>query len=155
MKEKLLQCKTCLIIASTNSSIFEGKFWRVTIAPDQGYLGRCYVTLKKHKACLGDLTEAEWSEFAVITNKLEASLKTSFGATPFNWACMMNNAYQQKPFDAHVHWHFRPRYEDAVTIDAVIFDDKEFGHHYERDNRVFIEKPLLKTIEATIIKNFI
>ena len=56
----------------------------------------------------------------------------------------MNNSYQKKPYTPHVHWHFRPRYEQPVTINNVTFEDPEFGFHYDRDQHNEVDAKTLK-----------
>lgn len=79
---------------------------------------------------MADLTPEEWLDFAKLSKKIETSFKKAFGATMFNWACLMNNAYQEKNPKPHVHWHLWPRYSKPVVIQGIKFEDKEFGHHY-------------------------
>lgn len=128
-------CSICKILDTSKNDILTTDHWVIALAPDQGYLGRCYVTLREHKDSLGSLTNKEWGEFALITKQLENACKKAFGAEPFNWACMMNNAYQVKPPLPHVHWHFRPRYEKPVQVNNVTFADSQFGFHYDREQR--------------------
>jgi len=112
----------------------------IILAPDQGYLGRAYVTLRDHKSSLGELSEAEWQDYAVIVKRVENACKQGLGATLFNWSCLMNNAYQNKPYMPHVHWHFRPRYENPVIVNSVTFEDPEFGFHYDREQKHTVDK---------------
>lgn len=123
-------CEVCEFLPN-NDPIFETDKWAVSLAPDQGYLGRCFVTLKDHKGDMSDLTDEEWREFIDIVKKLEARLRKAFGATLFNWSCLMNNAFQVTPARPHVHWHVRPRYELPVNFEGEEFVDPLFGHHYD------------------------
>ncbi|MFH0819828.1 MAG: HIT family protein [bacterium] len=116
-----------------NDLIYQTKFWKVTIASDQAYLGRCYITLKRHCGDLAELKNSEWSDFIKLVKRIESALKRSFDATMFNWTCLMNNAYQNDPPNPHVHWHFRPRYNYKVEFAGKIFEDPEFGHHYNKE----------------------
>src|SRR3989344_6640821 len=129
-----MKCDGC---QKTNKDelIFETKFWKIIIAPDQAYIGRCYVTLKRHCGDLAELENSEWSDFIELVKKLESALKKSFDATMFNWTCLMNNAYQHDPPNPHVHWHFRPRYRNIVKFEEDVFEDPEFGHHYNGERR--------------------
>jgi len=66
---------------------------------------------------------------------METALQNAFGAINFNWACMMNFAYTEQPYNPHVHWHVRPRYNRVVEVGGARFDDPDFGDHYSRDRK--------------------
>lgn len=101
--------------------------------PDQTYFGRCVVVLKRKCGDLADVTNEEMIDLLEnVVRKLESAFRKAFGATMFNWACLMNNAYQEKPPDPQVHWHLRPRYDRIVEFEGETFVDSDFGHHYER-----------------------
>lgn len=106
--------------------------------------------LKEHKASLSDLDPSEWTEFAEVVKKLESACSKAFSAMPFNWASMMNNAYQQSPADPHVHWHFRPRYRSAVTINKQAFTDSLYGYHYDREDRNHVDPETFGIIRDTL-----
>jgi len=123
----------CMFCERTSEGlIHETSYWRVVLAFEQSYLGRCLVVLKRHCGDLAELRPEEWSDFAELVKKLESALRKAFGATMFNWTCLMNNAYQHDPPNPHVHWHFRPRYDHEVKFAGVVFRDPGFGHHYDR-----------------------
>lgn len=126
--------KDCPVCSSNTKSyeiLFESNYWIVTLAPHQSFLGKCYVSLRNHKASLSDLNESEWHDFGYVSAKVENAAKTAFGATMFNWTCLMNDAYYQNNTpNPHVHWHVRPRYSHSVEINGHIFTDEQFGRHY-------------------------
>jgi diadenosine tetraphosphate (Ap4A) HIT family hydrolase len=136
-----------------NELIFETEFWQVILSSDQGYLGRCYVILKRHCGDLAELTDEEWLDFSEVVKKLESALKKSFNATMFNWTCLMNNAYQSESPNPHVHWHFRPRYNHKVEFAGLIFEDPEFGHHYDRTRKQEVAKDIKIKILEKIKEN--
>lgn len=127
--------------------ILETKYWEVYLNPDQYYLGRCVVAAKRDVGAMSDLTEKEWLDFSKLVKKMESGFKTAFGATMFNWTCLMNDAYKAEDPHPEVHWHFRPRYAKPVKFAGTKFEDKEFGHHYERKT----EFPISAVIEKQII----
>ena len=138
-----------------NELIFETEFFQVILnSEDQYYLGRGLVILKEEKGSLSDLTTEEWIDFSKVVKRYESALKQAFNATMFNWTCLMNNAYKQNPYNPHVHWHVRPRYDHKVIFEGVEWEDKEFGHHYARGiDKMSPEKTILKIIEE--IKKYI
>lgn len=145
-----MECNICQILKNPSLVLFKTPYWLVSLAPDQGYLGRAYATLLDHKAALHELSAEEWTDFANLTRKIETSWKQAFGADPFNWACMMNNAYQDDPAHPHVHWHIRPRYTQSVELNGQTFTDKSYGHHYDRDQRNFVDDKTLRLIVAKL-----
>jgi diadenosine tetraphosphate (Ap4A) HIT family hydrolase len=133
MEEK--DCKYCDFTPRPETDLlYETKQYRVFLAQDQSYLGRCTVATKRHVGTLSLLTPEEWMDFSHVVSGLEHTLTQAFGAANFNWTsllnCTMNNA-QPNP---HVHWHFLPRYRQPVVlgIPEVTFTDPDFGKHYDR-----------------------
>jgi diadenosine tetraphosphate (Ap4A) HIT family hydrolase len=139
-------CDTCTTINKQEANLLATEHWMLNVSFDQGYLGRTYVTLRDHKGGLGELSNAEWKDYEDIVRRLENACKKGLGATLFNWSCLMNNAYKQKPYQPHVHWHFRPRYEQLVTINSVKFEDPQFGHHYDRGQKRTVDDETFKMI---------
>ena|SRR5260221_524986 len=127
--------------------IHETKHWEVYLNPDQYYLGRCVIAAKRDVGEMSLLTDEEWLDFAKLAKKIEIGFKEAFGATMFNWTCLMNGAYQDKNPHPEVHWHMRPRYAKSVEFAGHKFEDKEFGHHYARST----ESPVSQRIERQII----
>jgi diadenosine tetraphosphate (Ap4A) HIT family hydrolase len=138
-------CGICTIVQQ-EANLLTTEYWKVNLAPDQGYLGRTYVVLRDHKRSLSELSDAEWKDYAEIVGRLEKAYKKSLRATLFNWSCLMNNAYQTEPYLPHVHWHFRPRYKQPVAINGITFEDPQFGHHYDRDQRRTVDDETFRAI---------
>ena len=128
--------------------ISKTKYWEIYLHPDQYYLGRCVVVVKRDVASMSGLSNEEWLDFAKLVKKIEAGFKKAFGATMFNWTCLMNGAYQESPAKPWVHWHLRPRYGKSVKFAGMKFEDKEFGHHYARST----DRLVSLDIEEKIIK---
>lgn len=135
---------------NSDSVIYETEEWRVLLANDQGYLGRCYVTAKHHTASLGDLSDQQWREYEHIVLLLETACKKALGAEMFNWTCLMNNAFRKQPCLPHVHWHFRPRYKTSVEFAGLTFEDPEFGSHHDREQRREIDSTSFRAIRDAI-----
>lgn len=126
--------------------IYQTKFWKIDLSDNQYYLGRCYVSLKRQCPALSQLSKEEILDFLEIVKKLEPALKKAFGATMFNWTCLMSNAYKINPPNPHVHWHFMPRYNYKVEFEGLIFEDKEFAHHYDNNAKKQVSEELMKKI---------
>jgi diadenosine tetraphosphate (Ap4A) HIT family hydrolase len=104
-------------------------YWKVDMVTDQMYLGRLVIKTIKPRVSLPDLTENEQKDFFVLIKKLESFFTEKIGATMFNYSCLMNNAYRDNE-TPHVHYHFRPRYKNTVTVLDQEFSDPNFGEHY-------------------------
>lgn len=127
--------------------ITETKYWEIYLNSDQYYLGRCVVACKREVPAMSELSDEEWQDFIKLVKKIESGFKKAFGATMFNWTCLMNSAYQEKDPHPWVHWHLRPRYAKPVKFAGLTFKDEEFGHHYARST----ESPVPSDIEKQII----
>ena len=149
MNELMKDCEVCAVLPK-NQPLFETDNWMVSLSPDQGYLGRSYVTLKRHEGDLASLSNDEWVEFAEILRKFESAVKEAFNAEVFNWGCLMNNAYQVEPALPHIHWHVRPRYRSDVAVNDTTFSDPLFGYHYDRSQSNVVSDITLSVIRETI-----
>lgn len=149
-----MKCSFCKESSKDKDFICETKYWKVFLAYDQSNLGRYIVILKRHCGDLAELKEAEWIDFARLIKKTELALKKSFGAKMFNWSCLMNNAYQEKQPNPHVHWHCRPRYKQKIEFAGLVFKDPEFGHHYSRARKRKVPEEAAKKIVEKIKKSF-
>ncbi len=150
-------CHVCEIAEKKNEKdlIFETDFWRILLSFNQRYLGRCFIFPKRHFGNMADITKEEVLDFLEVVKKLEGALRKAFRATMFNWMCLMNNFYQKENPNPHLHWHMKPRYREKVLFAGEIFDDGEFGHHYDdskdkavesKDMRVAIVKEIQKNL---------
>lgn len=136
----------------TDGIIFETKFWQVILSDDQEFLGRCVIVARDDAHTLSDLTSEQWLDFEQVVKKLEDAAKKAFGATMFNWTCLMNHAYRESPPNPHVHWHFRPRYEEPTHFAGEIFEDRAFGSHYERGTERIVSDEIRSNIIAAYQK---
>lgn len=131
--------------------IFKTDFWKVELnSHDQTNLGRSFVSAQRDVGTMSDLTNEEWIDFGQVVKKLETACKKAFGATMFNWTCLMNLAYQNDPPDPRVHWHFRPRYNEIIEFHGEKFEDIAFGHHYQGQTARNVSDDLARKIVKTI-----
>lgn len=148
VSRSMKKCDVCPFVANPESPIFESEFWVINLAAhDQYYPGRSYVTAKRHVGSLPDLTNEEWADLCAVIKKFETAVRQGLGATMCNWTCLMNNAYQAQPYNPHVHWHVRPRYEKPVSILGETFTDELFGHHYKRST----DRVVPKAVELEVV----
>lgn len=109
--------------------IYSTAYWDVILSHDQAYFGRLVIVCKADREMLGDIGADEQHDLFALFKKLEAFFKKEFNATMFNYSCLMNNAYRDGE-RARVHWHFRPRYKETITVLGEQFSDPNFGYHY-------------------------
>jgi diadenosine tetraphosphate (Ap4A) HIT family hydrolase len=133
--------------------LWETEHWLVILSEDQTYLGRGVISLKRRPCTT--LTELRDEELVDLRNNVivpyEAAVKKAFGAELFNWACLMNNAYQNTPPDPHVHWHVWPRYRNPVELEGEAFVDEYFGHYLSLDKKRSVSPELRRMIEGRIL----
>jgi diadenosine tetraphosphate (Ap4A) HIT family hydrolase len=122
--------------------LLETQYWRICLAPNQSLLGRCIINLKRHAGDLADLTEDELLEFLNVVKRVEASTRSAFGATMFNWSCYMNLSYRESSPNPHVHWWAVPRYDHRVEFGGLNFEDPHFGNPYDHHRVMNIPKEL-------------
>ncbi len=148
---KVAGCDICAVLAADEQVVvFETASWRVSLAPDQYYLGRAYVTSLRHVPELSGLSTAEFKELWEVIRRYEKAAKQNLDATHVTWMALMNNAYRVSRPLPHVHWHVRPRYAHPVRIGDKVFDDPEFGNHHQRDMEDVVSIELLREICAQL-----
>ncbi len=133
--------------------IYETKNWSVVFAnKKQNFLGRCKIVNKKGKNSLSELTKEEWQELGVLEKTLEIVCKELFGATMFNFACLINFAYRDK-VEPIVHFQFVPRYDNVVKIFGKKYKDKRFGYKLWRwyNNKFKHQKTIFSKTEINKI----
>lgn len=133
--------------------LYRGKYWEVVFVDwCQEFPGQCIIS--NNKESLSELTQEEWIELGVIEKELERVCIKLFGATMFNFACLMNNAYRDnvKP---HVHYHFIPRYKDKIILLNKEYVDRHFGYNmwkwslnrFKRQKDIFTKEEKVKIFE--------
>lgn len=133
--------------------LYKGKYWNVIFGEwCQEFPGYCIIG--NDKESLSGLEPEAWVELGQIEKELERVCTKLFGATMFNFACLMNNAYRddEKPM---VHYHFIPRYKNKLNIFDKIYKDKHFGYNmwkwslskFKRQKDIFTQQERNKIFE--------
>ena len=108
--------------------LYNGDSWEVEFVDwCQEFVGDCIISCNKES--LSDLSSDEWIELGKLEKELERVCKKIFGATMFNFACLMNNAYRDN-IKPHVHFHFIPRYKNSIKLFDKLYKDKHFGYNF-------------------------
>lgn len=110
-------------------ALFSTQYWDIALVNEDMYLGRLVIKTKENRVSLPDLTEEEQKDFFMLIKSVEAFFRETLQATMFNYSCLMNHAYRDGE-NPHVHFHFRPRYKNPITILGHTFTDPNFGEHY-------------------------
>lgn len=140
-------------ISSEKDLIYRTHYWDVRLNPNQKYLGRCVVVLRRPCPRLPEITTEEIYALMKLAAELEALITKTFGATMFNWSCLMNNAYQHTPPDPQVHWHLVPRYDHAVEFNGKNFQDERFGYRSVSKNDI-VSDGMFDAIAGALRKNY-
>lgn len=108
--------------------LYKGKYFEIVFEEwCQEFVGDCIISCNKES--LSELTEDEWVELGKIEKELERVCKKLFGATMFNFCCLMNNAYRDNE-EPHVHFHFIPRYNKKIVLFDKKYVDRHFGYNF-------------------------
>ncbi|MFH1584506.1 MAG: HIT family protein [Patescibacteria group bacterium] len=100
--------------------IGEFQYWKAALNPDQRYLGRFLLMLKRHTEDLLDTTPQEREEFFDILERMKSALKQLFFPDKFNYFSFGNEI-------PHLHFHIIPRYAGPREFQGVIFQDQRWG----------------------------
>ena len=138
-----MECKFCDGLLGEN--LIKGfQYWEVYLHPNQYYLGRCSVALKRHLEDLTEVTEEERTELFGILAGLRETVMGLFGANLINY-------YSAGNIVRHLHIHFIPRYDHEVDFEGVVFKDELWGQNHSFYPRDFkIEEGLLGKIKERI-----
>lgn len=115
--------------------VYQTRFWRVVLAPNQCLVGRCILHLKRHCGDIAEIRPDELMEWLEVVRNMEDALRRAFDATMFNWSCYMNHAYRESPPNPHLHWCVVPRYDHPVSTGGLTFEDSRFGSPYDHSMR--------------------
>ncbi|MCK4553307.1 HIT family protein [Candidatus Pacearchaeota archaeon] len=110
--EKPIKIKECWMCrGSDNQLIKEYNFWKLLIHPNQYYLGRCMIVLKRHIEDITEINDNERNELFNIMKNLRKVIGELFEANLFNYASLGN-------ITRHAHVHFIPRYNHEVEFEG-------------------------------------
>lgn len=135
--------------------LHETKFWFVALAENQYYLGRSFIIAKGNARSLSELSREEFIDLKRVIDDMEGALRKTFGATYFNWTCLMNDAYEADPLKVRkeLHLHLWPRYEKMVKFDGLVYVDETFGDYYDKSKAKILPEASLQVIKKEITKN--
>lgn len=149
-------CEICSFLvnqtADSDEVILQTDNWVVVLDRNQSYLGKSFITLRRHKATLSDLDEAEWQDLHEVMRQMEHAVKSAFGADVCNWECLMNNAVMAGQ-PTHVHWHLYPRYLGGTVFADHEFPDPKWPRHLEGSKNIVSDEVFVQI--AKTLKSFL
>ena len=94
--------------------------WRITVAHEQNYLGKCIIALRRHEEDFLALRAEEREEMWHAASAVRDALTRSFGPDHFNYQVLGNSV-------RHVHVHLTPRYTSPREFAGMTFTDENWG----------------------------
>ncbi len=98
-------------------------YWSLYLDPQQPYLGRCQIVLKRHLEDLSQISLQQREELWLLLKKLKKILDSLYSPDLYNYSSLGN-------ITRHLHLHVTPRYAKSRDIGGVTFVDKRFGKNY-------------------------
>lgn len=144
-------CEICPFLvnqtADSDEVILQTDNWVVVLDKNQSYLGKSFITLRRHKATLSDLDEVEWQDLHEVMRQMEHAVKSAFGADVCNWECLMNNAIRAGQ-PTHVHWHLHPRYLNGASFAGQEFADPKWPRVLENRENIVSDEVFSQIVAA-------
>ncbi len=138
-----MKCKIC--DSSFEKNLIKSfEYWKVYIHPNQYYIGRCSIALKRHIEDITETNREERKELFELLAKLRESVKNAFDVNLINY-------YSAGNITRHLHVHFIPRYNHEVEFQGKMFKDELWGKNHSFYPRDFkIKEDLLNDIKQKI-----
>lgn len=103
--------------------LLETSGWTWSLFPNQSYLGRVQLTLRRQcDGSLARLTQEEWDDLHLCLKTYERLLDALFKPDRFNYE-QLGNVWTQ------VHVHAIPRYGRSVVWQGITVEDSRWGNH--------------------------
>ena len=102
----------------------EYEHWVTVLKPQQTTIGTLVLIEKSDAEHLGQVSDDAWREFKEVARDAEMWTSQAFGAEKFNYLALMMK-------DKNVHFHFVPRYSEAVIIGGDAFADVDWPNKTE------------------------
>jgi diadenosine tetraphosphate (Ap4A) HIT family hydrolase len=124
--------------------------WTLYLSPQQYYLGRCYVWLKRFGKMqrITDLKYNEWIElYDSILPEYERAVDGLWKPGHMNYAWLGNEFIQH---NGHGHMHVIPRYDRPIHFAGREFRDDQWGGNYAPYPRLALPKETLILIRDAL-----
>lgn len=148
------ECILCTPSEEYAATIAFTKHWKITLWKNQAYLGRTLIISNRHFGSYEEMTDEEADEYREILREYLPAIKKTFGATHFNVAYLMNQAYREAPADPHFHWHIIPRYDGERSFNGEVFEDPDFGDSFNFNRKQYVtgdfQKKAIEAIQASL-----
>jgi diadenosine tetraphosphate (Ap4A) HIT family hydrolase len=117
----------------------------VYLQKNQSYLGRLVIVLNRHQSDFLSTTDEERVEFYHISYKMREVLTAAFGAQAFDY--VLPNTKEQ-----HAHMLVIPRYAQRTTYNGIVFEDPQYGKHYDPYREITLQNDIYTKIIDSIKK---
>lgn len=114
----------CPLCSPSRGILAENAHWTLILNENQATLGRVYFALKRHETDVTALSPAEVSALWEFAGQAKGVLETLFAPDHFNYLFHMN-------LTPHAHMHIYPRYKTPREFAGQVFEDAQFGEHYD------------------------
>lgn len=142
-----MNCEFCNLTNDEEKYLLsESEYWKVFLADNQNYIGRCIISSKSHIESIGELSDEQWLELKSVIARLQNTVKNTLNASHFNIVCLMNNAFKSDTPSPHMHFHLIPRYKSSVVVNNNTYYDSEFGHHYNSKKENMMKQTDIETL---------
>ena len=135
----------------------ETKHWYISLWENQYYIGRASIEFKdmniRH---MSELSNENILELFSLIKGYENTLRSVFGTTNFNWACLMNASYKEKNINNKdpLHFHVYPRYRERVVFEGEVFVDEVFAHQFDKNKEKEVDSIMLEKIADRIVEEW-
>lgn len=126
--------------------LFSSDHWDTYLHDSQGYLGRCYLVLKRQTTDdMLTLTPTEQEDFFIVARKVKKALQHLFKPLRLNYANLQNTWTQ-------LHVHIIPRYDSLRTFAGHTFTDPNPQHLYDPKHKTDLSEKDLFQIRDEVKK---
>jgi diadenosine tetraphosphate (Ap4A) HIT family hydrolase len=134
----------CFICETNIPDLGSFKYWNITVAHEQNYLGKCIIALRPHEEDFLALRAKERDEMWLAARAVRDAVTRCFAPDRFNYQVLGNSV-------PHVHMHLTPRYNSPREFAGMTFTDDHWGTWpFPADQE--LPPGLLKTLADTIAR---
>ena len=138
--------ETILKFRYPDSLIKEYKYWVVLLRPIQVTLGSLVIACKEDAESIPLISKEAHQEFQTVCLEMEQLIGKVFNADKFNYLALMM-------VDKQVHFHFLPRYKEAIQFEKVFFQDNSWPGAPDLGDTMLVSDLMMKILKTHLVKN--
>jgi len=147
MSDFMDECKLCQEGDFEKYLISEDQYWKVYLNPNQAYLGRGLIKLKRHSEDLFDIDSNEQQELFDFGTRYRNAVNELFTPDMFNYVSAGNRM-------PHLHIHIVPRYSSEREFHGITFNDNKWTDTYDPSEKMDLSEDIIKNILESIKSRF-